>query len=174
MIHAISPLDGRYGDRLQHLSAYFSEFALMRARCQVELLYVQALDQTGLFAPLADDEKQRLAAALQNFTDDDYQRLKAIENTTKHDVKACELFLREKVRLADNNLLHFGLTSEDVNNLAYNLLFSAYLANEHRPLLKKLLQKRKRLKTRPRRIKPPSRRNPTHQNETTVFPLVLL
>ena len=139
MIHAISPLDGRYGDRLQHLSAYFSEFALMRARCQVELLYVQALDQTGLFAPFADDEKQRLAAALQNFTDDDYQRLKAIENTTKHDVKACELFLREKVRLADNNLLHFGLTSEDVNNLAYNLLFSAYLANEHLPLLKKLL-----------------------------------
>ena len=140
MTHTISPLDGRYGDRLQHLSAYFSEFALMRARCQVELFYVLALDKTGLFTPLISTEKQRIDDALQHFADEDYQQIKVIENTTRHDVKACEIFLREKIKLADNNLIHFGLTSEDVNNLAYNLLLKEYLEREHLPLLKKLLE----------------------------------
>jgi adenylosuccinate lyase len=140
MTHTISPLDGRYGDRLQHLSAYFSECALMRARCQVELCYVLALDKTRLFMPLTLTEKQRIDDALQHFADEDYQRIKAIENSTRHDVKACEIFLREKVKLADNNLIHFGLTSEDINNLAYNLLLKEYLEREHLPLLKKVLE----------------------------------
>ena len=99
MKHPISPLDGRYKKRLQHLSVYFSEFALMRARCHVELLYVKALDGTGLFPKLTLEETQRIEQALEHFSDKDYQRIKEIENTTRHDVKACEFFLREKVRL---------------------------------------------------------------------------
>jgi adenylosuccinate lyase len=140
VIHTISPLDGRYKNRLQHLSAYFSEFALMQARCQVELLYVKALDEAGLFPKLTSEETQRIEQAFENFSNDGYQRIKEIENTTRHDVKACEIFLREKVKLHDNNLIHFGLTSEDVNNLAYNLLLKAYLEHEHLPLLRELLE----------------------------------
>ena len=139
MERAISPLDGRYAQRLSHLSAYFSEFALMRSRCRVELLYVLALDHTRLFAPLSSGEKERIAAALDLFSEQDYKRIKAIEAVTRHDVKACEMFLRDKVKLADNNLIHFGLTSEDVNNLAYNLLLKEYLEQKHLPQLRKLL-----------------------------------
>ena len=93
MSYPISPLDGRYREHLRHLSAYFSEFALMRARCQVELLYVKALDNTGLFSELSSEEHQRIENALQNFSDEDYQRIKEIERTTRHDVKSCEIFV---------------------------------------------------------------------------------
>lgn len=113
----------------------------MRARCQVELHYLNALGATGLFLAFTADEAQRIDAALHHFTDDDYQRIKTIENTTKHDVKACEMFLREKLALRNPNLIHLGLTSEDANNLAYNLMLKGYLEQEHLPLLKKLLQK---------------------------------
>ena len=121
-LYPISPLDGRYGKRLDHLTAYFSEFALMRERCRVELLYVKALNETGLFPALSEDEVQRIDRVLANFSDDDYARIKAIESTTRHDVKACEFFLREQLDLTTNNVIHFGLTSEDANNLAYNLM----------------------------------------------------
>jgi adenylosuccinate lyase len=139
MNYPISPLDGRYGERLRHLSAYFSEFALMRARCQIELRYVKALNETGLFPKLSDDELERIDQVIDIFCDSDYQRIKAIEQTTRHDVKACEFFLQEKLNLSSNNLIHFGLTSEDANNLAYNLSLKAYLEKEHLPVLKKLL-----------------------------------
>ena len=111
--HSISPLDGRYGERLQHLAAYFSEFALMRARCEVELRYVLALDKTGLFPPLTAEENQRIRQAIEYFSDEDYQHIKTIETVTRHDVKACEIFLRDKVTLADFNLIHFALTWSD-------------------------------------------------------------
>ena len=137
--YEISPLDGRYKGRLKNLSAYFSEFALMRARCEVELRYVSALNETGLFEALSHEEKSRIQSALGDFSDADYQRIKEIESVTRHDVKACEMFLREKVQLTDNNLLHFALTSEDANNLAYNLMFKAYLEEAHLPLLEKLI-----------------------------------
>jgi adenylosuccinate lyase len=137
--HPISPLDGRYGGRVGHLADYFSEFALMRVRCEVELRYVLALDKTGLFTPLTVEEKQHIRQTIENFCDEDYHHIKTIEKVTRHDVKACEIFLREKVSLADQNLIHFALTSEDVNNLAYNLLLKNYLTQEHLPLLEKLL-----------------------------------
>jgi adenylosuccinate lyase len=168
MTHTISPLDGRYSDRLQHLSTYFSEYALMRARCQVELCYVLALDKTGLFAPLTSEEKQRIEDALQQFSDEDYQRIKEIENTTRHDVKACEIFLREKINLANNNLIHFGLTSEDVNNLAYNLLLKEYLEREHLPLLRKLLETLCNLASQWRSIPFPARTHGQKASPTTA------
>lgn len=139
MTYPISPLDGRYGDRLHTLGTHFSEFALMRERCRVEALYLTALDATGLFPALSSDERDRIKHLLEHFADGDYQRIKAIEATTRHDVKACEFFLREKLALAKNNLIHFGLTSEDANNLAHNLMLQGYLEQEQLPLLNTVL-----------------------------------
>lgn len=139
MRDALSPLDGRYGDRLGNLAAYFSEGALLRARCEIEIAFVEALDETGLFPRLTSDERGRLKALRESFGAGDYERIKAIERETRHDVKACERFLRERLSLRNPNLLHFGLTSEDVNNLAYDLLLKAYLERDQVPLLDALL-----------------------------------
>jgi len=140
----------------------------MRARCQVELRYVLALDKTGLFTPLTLAEKQRIEDALQQFSDEDYQRIKVIENTTRHDVKSCEIFLREKIKLADQNLIHFGLTSEDVNNLAYNTLLKAYLECEHLSLLKKLVETLCHLASQWKNIPFPARTHGQKASPTTA------
>lgn len=137
----ISPLDGRYQSRIGHLSSYFSEFALMRERCLVELKYVEALDQTGLFTPLTEAEKEEIQNAKQTFSEEDFARIKAIEKKVNHDVKACELFLRERLTLNDPNLIHFGLTSEDINNLAHTQSLDAYRMKEQLPLLQQLLER---------------------------------
>ncbi len=135
----ISPLDGRYAHVVGHLGEFFSEHALMQARCEVELAYLLAFDETRLLPRLSKDEKARIAAAAGHLSDDEYVRIKAIEKTTQHDVKACELFLREKLALAHPNLIHFGLTSEDVTNLAYGLLFGRYRDREQLPQLRRLV-----------------------------------
>ena len=132
----ISPLDSRYADRLERVAYYFSEEALMRSRCEVELRYVLALNQTGLFEALSKTELENINDCLSYFSDADYQRIKAIESTTRHDVKACEIFLRERTQLQNENLLHFALTSEDVNNLAYTFLLRDYWQNTQMPQLK--------------------------------------
>ncbi len=136
---AVSPLDGRYGARLQHLSAYFSEFALMRSRVYTELIFLEALDETGLFPPLTAKEKERIAFFKENFALKDYFRIKEIEATIQHDVKSCEMFLREQLELRQPNMIHFGLTSEDVNNLAYSFLMRDYLHKAQLPRLKEVL-----------------------------------
>ncbi|GAK52284.1 adenylosuccinate lyase, putative [Candidatus Moduliflexus flocculans] len=166
--YEISPLDGRYGKRLEALGAYFSEFALMRARCEVELRYVLALNDTGVFPALSDDEKTRIAVALKQFTDEDYQKIKTIENTTRHDVKACEIFLREKIRLRNNNLIHFALTSEDVNNLAYNLMLKGYLEQRHLPQLRQLIGQLCRLAAEWKNIPFPARTHGQKASPTTA------
>lgn len=129
MSYEISPLDGRYAGRLAHLGSYFSEFALMRYRCRVELLYLKAL-QGGPFPELSVEEIGRIDDALANFSDEDYRKIKQVERTTNHDVKACELFLADHLRLRHPEMIHFGLTSEDVNNLAYSLLLKDFVADE--------------------------------------------
>jgi adenylosuccinate lyase len=140
MHHPISPLDGRYADRLQAQQQYFSEFALMRARCEIEVRYLLALDEAGYFEPLTTDEKRRIFDLIANFSDSDYVAIKQIENTTRHDVKSCEMFLRERLQLAQPNLIHFALTSEDVNNLAYSILLRDYLSNLQLPQIATLLR----------------------------------
>jgi len=135
----ISPLDGRYRERMDHLGDYFSEFALARARCAVELRYLDALDATGLFPPLTGDERSRIAAAGEAFTEADFVRVKEIEGEIGHDVKACELFLRERLTLANLNMIHFGLTSADVNNLAHGLLLKGYRDEVQLPQLRELI-----------------------------------
>lgn len=138
---AISPLDGRYAAKLQPHRAYFSEKGLMYYRCKVELLYALALNEAGLFEPFTDDEKAKIQDCIDNFTERDYQRIKEIESVTNHDVKACEMFLRERVGLRNVHVFHFALTSEDANNLAYTFMLKDYLEQQHLPQLETLLHK---------------------------------
>jgi len=141
IIDAISPLDGRYAGKLVPHRNYFSEKGLMYYRCKVELLYVLALDEAGLFEPLNATEKANIQDCIDNFTDKDYQRIKEIESVTNHDVKACEIFLRERTGLRDVNMLHFALTSEDANNLAYTFMLKDYLEAQHLPQIEEVLNK---------------------------------
>ena len=112
----------------------------MRMRCVVELQYLSALAEAGLFPALSPEESSRLQQGLSSFTDGDFDRIKEIETGINHDVKACEIFLRERLNLANPSMIHFGLTSEDVNNLACSRLLAAFVINEQLPLLERLLR----------------------------------
>ena len=113
-LHALSPLDGRYEYETAPLREYFSEFAYLRTRARLELDFLSALSKTGLVRPLTKSER----AALDSFTDDDARKIQGYEETTRHDVKAIEYFLREKISEDLHQWIHFGLTSEDINNMA--------------------------------------------------------
>ena len=127
---AISPIDGRYGSKTQALRPYFSEYGLIHHRVLVEIRWLQALanHQAILEVPTFSVEaNQLLESLITDFSESDAQRIKEIERTTNHDVKAVEYFLKEKV--ADNveihkvnEFIHFACTSEDINNLAYGLM----------------------------------------------------
>jgi adenylosuccinate lyase len=118
-LHALSPLDGRYKNETSALREFFSEFAFLRARASLELKYVEALSKTGIIpAEALADWK----AGLENFTEEDALKIQEYERTTRHDVKAIEYFLREKVPVPLHQWIHFGLTSEDINNIAQAIL----------------------------------------------------
>lgn len=109
-LHALSPLDGRYENETAPLREYFSEFAYLRARARLELDFLSALAKTGICPTLN--------ISLDSFTDDDARKIQEYEKTTRHDVKAIEYFLREKLSEDLHQWIHFGLTSEDMNNIA--------------------------------------------------------
>jgi len=145
----ISPLDGRYASNTAALKDYFSEFALIRARIRVEIGWFAALVDHGLVkqrGQLSGSERAALDAIWQDFSLDDARRVKALEATTNHDVKACEYFVREcfASREALRSLapaaesLHFAATSEDINNLAYGILLRTSLDAEFLPLMEEL------------------------------------
>ena len=113
-LHTLSPLDSRYENETASLRDYFSEFAYLRSRARLELDFLSALSKTGLVRPLTDSER----VLLDSFTDDDARTIQEYEKTTKHDVKAIEYFLREKFPDDLHPWIHFGLTSEDINNIA--------------------------------------------------------
>jgi adenylosuccinate lyase len=140
MTMEISPLDGRYAAIVGRLGEYFSESALVRARCEVELRYLLALDETGVFPPLGEEEKARIREAIGTFGEEDFQRIVEIERRIGHDVKSCEIYLRERLSLCLPNRIHFALTSEDVNNLAYALLLSRYRDEQQVPQLRRLVE----------------------------------
>lgn len=122
---ALSPLDGRYAGQAAPLRAWFSEFALIRARVRVEAAWLARLAAEPGVGPAPEAEAlARLESAVEGFSEEDALAVKAIERTTNHDVKAVEYFLRERLarwpRFA--GFLHFACTSEDVNNLAWGLL----------------------------------------------------
>jgi adenylosuccinate lyase len=144
MLTAISPIDGRYAGKTAALSAYFSEFALIKYRIKVELLYYKALVELPL-PQLRDvplDKIDKLLAWAEALQPDHLQEVKDIEKVTNHDVKAVEYFIKrefDKVGLAAyKEFVHFGLTSQDINNTATPLLLKAALEEVYFPVLEEL------------------------------------
>lgn len=123
---AISPLDGRYRNRLEDLAPFTSEMALIKTRFEVESKYLVALSDVGLVRDLNPQERNMLLRLGPDMTLERAVRVKQIEDTTSHDVKAIERAFREFVggtSLKDvTEMIHFGLTSEDINNVSYRLL----------------------------------------------------
>jgi len=117
-IHSLSSLDGRYLNATTPLREYFSEFAFLRDRVRVELDYLLALSKIGLVRPLSKSENRHLDEISTKFSDSDAKVIQTFERQTRHDVKAIEYFLQEKLPADLNPWIHFGLTSEDGNNLA--------------------------------------------------------
>jgi adenylosuccinate lyase len=140
---AVSPLDGRYADRTAPLVPYASEAALIRARTRVEVDYLLALaDHPDVPVAVDDDERDRLESLVAEFDADDARLVKRIETegtetyaATNHDVKAVEYLLREYTPERLHPWIHFGLTSEDVNNLARRLLVRGAVSEVLRPEL---------------------------------------
>ncbi|MDB6370927.1 adenylosuccinate lyase [Photorhabdus bodei] len=127
---AVSPIDGRYGDKVSALRTIFSEFGLLKFRVQVEVRWLQKLAECAEIkeVPAFDtDANAYLNEIIANFNEQDAMRIKTIERTTNHDVKAVEYFLKEKVAHVPalhqvSEFIHFACTSEDINNLAYALM----------------------------------------------------
>lgn len=119
---AVSPIDGRYAGKTAPLREYFSEFALIRNRVRVEIEYFISLNKFGLSQLEGMENAEELRKAYTGFTIEDAGRIKEIEKTTNHDVKAVEYFIKEKFREAGlekySEFVHFGLTSQDINNTA--------------------------------------------------------
>jgi adenylosuccinate lyase len=149
----ISPLDGRYANSVKGLSAYFSESALMSYRLKVEIEYLIALGNEKTIKELpafSKEEQSRLQKIYQNFNTSGAEKVKQIEASTNHDVKAIEYYIQSKVKKALHPWIHFALTSEDVNNLSYSLMWhdglnQAYLSalQSMNKILKKLARKYK-------------------------------
>ena len=132
-LSAVSPIDGRYGSKTSQLRDVFSEYGLIRFRVLVEVRWLQQLSQHAQIAevkPFSDAANQMLNDLVDNFSIEQAQRIKEIENTTNHDVKAVEYFIKEAI--ADNaelnavsEYIHFACTSEDINNLSHALMLKA-------------------------------------------------
>ena len=133
---AISPIDGRYRKQLQHLDEYFSEFALIKYRVKVEIKYFIYLGEQKFFK-ITPTLKKQLLKVIDTFSLDDAQKIKDTERITNHDVKAVEYFLKEKLKeLGCEDLgewIHFGLTSQDINNTAIPLLWKDAVEFEYLP-----------------------------------------
>ena len=129
-LNALSPVDGRYASKVDELRPIFSEFGLIKARVTVEVRWLQALSEHADINEVngfSDEAHAVLDAIVSDFSQDDAQRVKTIESTTNHDVKAVEYFLKEKIAnntelLAVSEFIHFACTSEDINNLSYALM----------------------------------------------------
>ena len=145
ILTAISPIDGRYRGKTESLAAYFSEYALIRYRVRVEIEYFIALCEL----PLPQLEgipvpAEHLRDIYRNFTEEDAQRVKDIEAVTNHDVKAVEYFIKEKFDMiggldAYKEFVHFGLTSQDINNTSVPLSLKEAMADVYYPLLEELV-----------------------------------
>lgn len=145
---AISPVDGRYGNKTADLRPYVSEFGLIHQRVLVEVRWLQKLatiSQIAEVPALSDDANQVLNQIVRDFSEADAARVKEIERETNHDVKAVEYFLKEKVAghaelAAVSEFIHFACTSEDINNLSHALMLTAAHQQVVSPLLEEILQ----------------------------------
>ena len=130
---ALSPIDGRYASKVDSLRPYLSEFGLIHARVTVEVRWLQTLANHAdihEIQPFSAATNERLDAIVVNFSEADAMRIKDIERTTNHDVKAVEYFLKEKIADIDalkdaGEFIHFACTSEDINNLSHALMLKS-------------------------------------------------
>ena len=147
LLTAISPIDGRYRSKVENLQLYFSEFALIKYRVLVEIEYFIALCELPLPQLKSFDTQLfvDLRKLVTNFSLKDAQRIKDIEKVTNHDVKAVEYFLKEefdKLKIQDyKEFIHFGLTSQDINNTAVPKSIHDALDNEYYPAINDLVDK---------------------------------
>ncbi len=144
---AITPIDGRYRNKVSELEEYFSEFALIRYRVMVEVEYFLALCSIPL-PQLADFDlslSEKLRSIYKDFTVDDAQKIKDTEKITNHDVKAVEYFLKEKFDSLElkkhKEFIHFGLTSQDINNTSVPCSLRDALSNVYYPKIEKVVNK---------------------------------
>jgi adenylosuccinate lyase len=148
---AIGPIDGRYRRKVEELQSYFSEYALIRYRVWVEVEYFIALCQIPLPQLSGFDKSnfEKIRGLYRNFSLADAQKIKDIENITNHDVKAVEYFIKEKFDewgIADfREFVHFGLTSQDINNTSIPMLLRDALREVYVPRLKSLIDKLEQL-----------------------------
>ncbi|MDY4521054.1 MAG: adenylosuccinate lyase [Bacteroidales bacterium] len=144
---AISPIDGRYRGKAEPLADYFSEYALIRYRVRVEVEYFIALSEIPIpqIGQMTDANKEALRDIYRNFSLDDARHIKEIESVTNHDVKAVEYFLKERFDAAGlsavKEFIHFGLTSQDINNTSVPLSVKEALDNVFIPQTEQLVAK---------------------------------
>jgi adenylosuccinate lyase len=147
-LKSISPLDGRYASNMGGLSETFSEWALIRYRVRVEIEWLITMaerEEIIHVRPFSEQEKRLLRSWIQEFNEQQAGRVKEIENTTRHDVKAVEYYLKE--RLGETSLeeireaVHFCCTSEDINNLAYALMLKEGIGRQWLPMAHKMVNK---------------------------------
>lgn len=152
VLNALSPLDGRYASKVDDLRPYLSEAGFMAHRVEVEIAWLIGLSEAGLpeLLPFSDSAKKRLKLIVENFSESDASRIKAIERTTNHDVKAVEYWLKEQV--ADDvelsqaaEFIHFACTSEDINNTSHALMLGRARSKCLVPNLEQLVNKLREL-----------------------------
>jgi adenylosuccinate lyase len=173
---AISPVDGRYGARTVELRDIFSEFGLIKFRVTVEVRWLQEMAGIAGIAevpPLSAEANQLLNEIVDNFSIADAQRVKDIEKTTNHDVKAVEYLLKEKVAAnaelaAMSEFIHFACTSEDINNLSHGLMLSTAREQVLLPLCDQLLSSIKELAVRYKTIPMMARTHGQPASPTTL------
>jgi len=145
-LFCVSPVDGRYHDKTRSLQQYFSEFALIKYRVLVEVEYFIALHDNKLPAlkNISETKLEALLQMVENFSEKDAQKIKDIEKVTNHDVKAVEYFLREQfdiLKLQEyKEFIHFGLTSQDINNTAFPMMTRDALSNAVLPEIEMVLK----------------------------------
>ena len=146
LLTAISPIDGRYRGKAGALASYFSEFALIKYRVQVEIEYFITLCELPLpqLKTLDASRFDSLRAIYRNFSEADAKRIKDIESVTNHDVKAVEYFIKEEFDKLGGleeykEFIHFGLTSQDINNTSIPLSIKEALEQVYYPLIEELI-----------------------------------
>lgn len=150
-LQAISPIDGRYISKTRQLAEYFSEQALIKYRVRVEIEYFISLCELGLpqLEQMQDSKFADLRKIYSNFSTEDALEIKEIEKTTNHDVKAVEYFIKDRFDKLDlsqfKEFIHFGLTSQDINNTAVPLSIKEALEDVYNPSLNDLLEKLEQL-----------------------------
>lgn len=143
----ISPIDGRYADKTKDLQNFFSEFSIIKYRVLVEIKYFLELTKIPLpqLSAIGTNEKNKINAIFNDFSIEDAKKIKDIEKITNHDIKAIEYFIKEKfdeLKLSDyKEFIHFGLTSQDINNTAFHIAFYDFLKEIYYPEITKVKEK---------------------------------